>query len=88
VIAGGKPKKVPAVRRINAVPGNPKTGLSNGYHAFDVRKYAARGLAAFRYRFNRRCDRIFCTIPCLSPGCRRTGIAQDPSGFPFLTTPR
>ena len=88
VIAGGKPKEVPAFRRLNAVPGNPKTGLSRGYHAFDFRKCAARGLSAFRYRINRRCDRISCTNPCLSPGCRSTGMAQDPSGFPFLATRR
>jgi hypothetical protein len=88
VIAGGKPKKVPGVRRLNAVPGNPKTDLSNGYHAFDFRKYAARGLTAFRYRFNRRCDRSSWTNPCFSAACRRTGMAQDPPGFPFLATPR
>ncbi|SCZ86413.1 conserved hypothetical protein [Nitrosomonas mobilis] len=33
-----------------------KTGLSGCYHAFNFRKYAARYLAAFSYRFNRRFD--------------------------------
>ena len=34
--------------------GNLKTSLSGAYHAFAFRKYAARYLAAFTYRFNRR----------------------------------
>jgi 2-hydroxychromene-2-carboxylate isomerase len=38
------------------VLGNLKTSLSGRYHAFDFRKYAARYLAAFTYRFNRRFD--------------------------------
>jgi hypothetical protein len=38
------------------VLGNLKTSLSGTYHAFDFQKYAARYLAAFSYRFNRRFD--------------------------------
>ena len=45
-----------ATNRINTVLGNLKTSLSGCYHAFDFRKYAARYLAAFCYRFNRRFD--------------------------------
>ena len=56
VIAGRKPKDVPAFKWINTVLGNLKTSLSGCYHAFDFRKYAARYLAAFCYRFNRRFD--------------------------------
>lgn len=56
VIAGRKPKEVPEFRWINTVLGNLKTSLSGCYHAFDFRKYAARYLAAFCYRFNRRFD--------------------------------
>ncbi len=34
--------------------GNLKTSLAGAYHAFGFIKYAARYLAAFAYRFNRR----------------------------------
>lgn len=56
VMAGRKPREVPAFRWINTVLGNLKTSLSGCYHAFDFHKYAARYLAAFCYRFNRRFD--------------------------------
>ncbi len=56
VIAGRKPKDVPEFRWINTVLGNLKTSLSGSYHAFNFQKYAARYLAAFSYRFNRRFD--------------------------------
>jgi len=51
-----KPKDVPEFRWINIVPGNLKISLSGCFHAFYFRKYAARYLAAFCYRFNRRFD--------------------------------
>jgi transposase-like protein len=54
VMAGRKPNEVPEFRWINTVLGNLKTSLSGCYHAFDFQKYAARYLAAFSYRFNRR----------------------------------
>ncbi|SCZ87221.1 conserved hypothetical protein [Nitrosomonas mobilis] len=56
VIAGRKPKETPEFRWINTILGNLKTSLSGCYHAFNFRKYAARYLAAFSYRFNRRFD--------------------------------
>ena len=56
VMAGRKPKDVPEFKWINTILGNLKTSLSGSYHAFDFRKYAARYLAAFCYRFNRRFD--------------------------------
>ncbi len=56
VMAGRKPDAVPQFRWINTVMGNLKTSLSGAYHAFEFRKYAARYLAAFSYRFNRRFD--------------------------------
>jgi len=56
VVAGRKPKDLPEFQWINTVLGNLKTSLSGSYHAFDFRKYAARYLAAFAYRFNRRFD--------------------------------
>ena len=36
--------------------GNLKTALAGTYHSFDRTKYAARYLAEFSYRFNRRFD--------------------------------
>lgn len=56
VMAGRKPKDVPRFKWINTMLGNLKTSLSGCYHAFDFHKYAARYLAAFCYRFNRRFD--------------------------------
>ena len=56
VMAGRKPREVPELWWINTVLGNLKTSLSGCYHAFDFQKYAARYLAAFSYRFNRRFD--------------------------------
>jgi len=56
IMAGRKPKEVPEFKWINTILGNLKTSLSGSYHAFDFRKYAARYLAAFCYRFNRRFD--------------------------------
>lgn len=56
VVGGRKPKDLPEFRWINTVLGNLKTSLTGSYHAFDFRKYAARYLAAFTYRFNRRFD--------------------------------
>ncbi|GAC1503615.1 MAG: IS1595-like element ISXca4 family transposase [Steroidobacteraceae bacterium] len=56
VVAGRKPKDLPEFHWLNTVLGNLKTSLSGSYHAFDFRKYAARYLAAFAYRFNRRFD--------------------------------
>lgn len=56
VIAGRKPQDVPEFYWINTVLGNLKTSLSGTYHAIGFQKYAARYLAAFTYRFNRRFD--------------------------------
>ena len=56
VVGGRKPKDLPEFKWINTVLGNLKTSFTGSYHAFDFRKYAARYLAAFTYRFNRRFD--------------------------------
>ena len=53
-MAGRKPKDVPEFKWINTVLGTLKTSFSGCYHGFDFKKYAARYLAAFCYRFNRR----------------------------------
>jgi len=70
-MAGRKPKDVPEFKWINTILGNLKTSLSGSYHAFDFRKYAARYLAAFRYRFNRRFDlrTLHQRLPIAPAGC-------------------
>ena len=73
VMAGRKPKDVPEFQWINTILGNLKTSLSGCYHAFDFQKYAARYLAAFCYRFNRRFDlcvlhqRLLTAAVCSAP---------------------
>lgn len=54
VMVGRKPKDVPQFKWINTILGNLKTSLSGCYHSFDFRKYAARYLAEFCYRFDLR----------------------------------
>lgn len=61
VVGGRKPRDLPEFQWINTVLGNLKTSLSGTYHAFAFSKYAARYLAAFAYRFNRRFD--LATLP-------------------------
>lgn len=73
VVAGRKPKDMPEFQWINTVLGNLKTSLTGSYHAFDFQKYAARYLAAFAYRFNRRFDlkalhsRLLVAAVCCGP---------------------
>ncbi|MDV7213937.1 transposase, partial [Azotobacter beijerinckii] len=58
---------------VNTVLGNLKTSLAGSYHAFNFRKYAARYLGAFAYRFNRRFDlrtlpaRLLVAVACCTP---------------------
>jgi len=61
VVGGRKPRDLPEFQWINTVLGNLKTSLSGTHHAFAFSKYAARYLAAFAYRFNRRFD--LATLP-------------------------
>lgn len=56
VVGGLKPRDLPEFKWVNTVLGNLKTTLSGAFHALNYRKYAARYLAAFAYRFNRRFD--------------------------------
>ncbi len=56
VVAGRKPKDLPEFQWIKTVLGNLKTSLTGSYQALYFRKYSARYLAAFTYRFNRRFD--------------------------------
>lgn len=73
VIAGRKPRDLPEFQWVNTVLGNLKTSLAGSYHAFNFRKYAARYLGAFAYRFNRRFDlrtlpaRLLVAVACCTP---------------------
>jgi len=78
VLAGRKPKDMPEFQWVNTVLGNLKTSLAGSYHAFDFRKYGARYLAAFTYRFNRRFDlatlhqRLLVAAVCCGPQPQRS----------------
>lgn len=54
--SGRQAAKRPEFRWVNTMLGNLKTALAGTYHSFDHAKYAARYLAEFAYRFNRRFD--------------------------------
>jgi hypothetical protein len=68
VIAGAKPRDVPACHQINADLGNFRAGVWSCHHAFAYPTCATRYLAAFRYGFNRRYDRSSGTNRCLTSG--------------------
>ena len=56
VTGGGKAGcETPGLAWVNTILGNVKRSLDGTYHAFRPR-YAARYLAEFQYRFNRRYD--------------------------------
>ena len=56
VTGGGKAAcETPGLLWVNTILGNVKRSLDGTYHAFGA-KYAARYLAEFQYRFNRRYD--------------------------------
>ena len=55
IIGPRKPNEVPELGWVNTILGNLKTGFTGADHAFDFAKYGTRYLAAFAYRFNRRC---------------------------------
>lgn len=60
-------------RWVNTMLGNLKTALSGTYHSFDHAKYAARYLAEFSYRFNRRFD-----LAAMVPRLLRAAVATKP----------
>ena len=53
---GRQGAQTPQLHWVNTVLGNLKTSLVGTYHSFNHAKYAARCLAEFAYRFNRRFD--------------------------------
>lgn len=57
VTGGGKQAcEISQLKAVNTVLGNLKTAIAGTYHAFKFAKYAARYLAEYQYRFNRRFD--------------------------------
>lgn len=60
--------KRPELRRVNTLLGNLKTALQGTYHAFKFKKYAARYLGEYQYRFNRRFD-LAAMLPRLLVAC-------------------
>ncbi|WP_279587677.1 transposase [Rhodoferax ferrireducens] len=54
--SGSQAAKRLEFRWFNTMPANLKTALAGTCHSFDHAKYAARYLAEFAYRFNRRLD--------------------------------
>jgi hypothetical protein len=57
VTGGGRQgAQTPQLHWVNTLLGNLKTSMAGTYHSFDHAKYAARYLAEFCYRFNRRYD--------------------------------
>lgn len=54
--SGRAAAQLPQFKWVNTMLGNLKTALNGTYHSFDHFKYAARYLAEFSYRFNRRYD--------------------------------
>ena len=48
--------QTPQLHWVNTMLGNLKSSMAGTHHSFGHRKYAARYLAEFCYRFNRRFD--------------------------------
>ena len=80
VITGGGRAAVekPQFYWVNSVLGNLKTALRSSYHSFDP-KYAARYLAEFEYRFNRRYS-----LPDLIPRLAYVALRTPPMSEKLL----
>jgi transposase-like protein len=83
IVRGRKPSEIPELKWVNTVLGNLKTSLSGAYHGFAFRKYAARYLGAFAYRFNRRFDLstlherlVIAAVHCAPQPQRRIRVAE------------
>ena len=74
VTGGGRQAaQKPQLRWVNTMLGNLKTSLAGTYHSFDHTKYAARYLAEFAYRFNRRFD-----LAAMLPRLLRAAVTTKP----------
>ena len=81
VVSGGgrKAAQSPAFKWVNTVLGNLKNSLRGTYHAISA-KYAARYLAEFEYRFNRRFD-----LPAMVDRLAYAAVRTPPLPARFLT---
>ena len=70
---GRQGAQTPQLHWVNTVLGNLKTSLVGTYHSFNHAKYAARYLAEFAYRFNRRFD-----LPSMLSRLLRIVATTDP----------
>lgn len=70
---GRKAAQHPQFRWVNVMLGNLKTALNGTYHSIKHQKYAARYLAEFCYRFNRRFD-----LPAMIPRLLRAAVLSPP----------
>jgi hypothetical protein len=71
--SGRQAAQMPAFKWVNTVLGNVKTALSGTYHSVAYAKYAARYLAEFAYRFNRRFD-----LAAMLPRLLRAAVTTRP----------
>ncbi|MBX3627982.1 MAG: IS1595 family transposase [Rhizobacter sp.] len=80
VTGGGKQAcEIPALKAVNTVLSNLKTGIAGTYHAFKFAKYAPRYLAEYQFRFNRRFD-----LAGLMQSVIRAAAACKPVPLPVL----
>lgn len=74
VTGGGRQgAQTPQLHWVNTMLGNLKTSMAGTYHSFDHRKYAARYLAEFCYRFNRHFH-----LPSMLPRLLRALVTTAP----------
>ena len=71
--SGRQAAQLPQFKWVNTLLGNLKTAFSGTYHSFDHAKYAARYLAEFAYRFNRRFD-----LAAMVPRLLRAAVLTRP----------
>ena len=76
VVGQLKPRDLPQFKWVNTILGNLKTTLSGAYHAFKFRKYAARYLGAFAYRFNHRFNLVDLVLRLLVETARAPAASQ------------
>lgn len=77
--SGRAAAQLPQFKWVNTMLGNLKTALNGTYHSFDHFKYAARYLADFSYRFNRRFN-----LPAMIPRLLRAAALTKPLPWKLL----
>lgn len=77
--SGRQAVKRPEFHWVNTMLGNLKTSLAGTYHSIDHAKYAARYLAEFAYRFNRRFD-----LAAMLPRLLRAAVTTKPHPLTVL----